>query len=61
MQEIKVPAGFTVSSYEKDGRFVLVFAGSANPNPTTDHRSIAVTMAPETLTNLADYFQETED
>jgi hypothetical protein len=35
MQEIKVPAGFTVSSYEKEERFVLVFASADNPNAAT--------------------------
>ncbi len=40
MQEIDVPAGFTVSSYEKDGRFALLFAAAANANPTSDPRAI---------------------
>ena len=43
MQEIDVHAGFTVSSYEKDGRFVLVFASADKANPATDPRSISLT------------------
>ena len=61
MQEINVPAGFTVSSYEKEGRFVLVFGSPDNPNAAPDPRSISLAMTPETLNNLADYLQEADD
>lgn len=61
MQEIDVPAGFSVSSYEKGGRFVVLFAAAVNPNPTSDLRSIAVTMTPDTLNDLTDYLREPGD
>jgi hypothetical protein len=61
MQEIIVPPDFVISSYEKAGRFVLLFASPASPNPATDQETIAITMTPQTLNALADYFQESDD
>ena len=58
MQKINVPGGFIVSSYEEEGSFVLLFAPEASPSPATDPTTIALTMTPETLNNLADYLQD---
>ena len=60
MQQIDVPPGVTISSYEKGGRFVLLFAAAASHNPAADPRAIAVTLTAETLNALADYLDESE-
>jgi hypothetical protein len=60
MQELNVSDGFLVSSYEKDGKFVLLFASPASTDPITDPETIALVMAPETLNALADYLQDND-
>ena len=60
MQEIDVPPGFTISSYERDGRFILLFAPATSHNPGANPETIAIAMSPETLNALADYFEERE-